>query len=97
MASGFCSSESSEKSHETDDNPGYLSLERIFTSEEFKVEDFGPARWLEDGFGYTTLEDSQTPEEKKPPSCCEGPEDERPKDVVRYEPETGMRKISGPF
>ncbi len=37
-----------------------LTLERIFSSDEFSQEKFGPARWLKDGSGYTTLEDSKT-------------------------------------
>ena len=37
-------------------DPGTLTLERIFSSNEFQSERFGPARWLEDGSGYTTLE-----------------------------------------
>ena len=56
-----------------------LTLERIFTDEEFEGEKFGPARWLEDGSGYTTLEDSETQEEGK--------------DIVRYDPETGKSEV----
>ncbi|HIJ53111.1 MAG TPA: S9 family peptidase, partial [Planctomycetes bacterium] len=58
---------------------GYLNLERIFDSNEFEAEKFGPARWLENGSGYTTLEDSDTQEGGK--------------DIVRYNPETGSREI----
>ena len=43
-------------------DPSKLTLERIFEEEEFEVETFGPARWLEDGSGYTTLEASVTAE-----------------------------------
>ncbi|GAH78206.1 unnamed protein product, partial [marine sediment metagenome] len=59
-----------------------LNLERIFSSDEFEPAKFGPARWLEDGSGYTTLEDSDTQEEGK--------------DIVRYEPETGSREVMVP-
>ena len=59
--------------------PAILTLERIFTDEEFETEDSGPARWLEDGSGYTTLEDS--------------PDRQDSKDIVRYDPETGKRQI----
>ena len=59
-----------------------LTLERIFSSEEFESEKFGPVRWLEDGSGYTTLEDSDTQESGK--------------DIVRYDPETGSREIMVP-
>jgi len=33
-----------------------LSLERIFSTGDFAGEGFGPAVWLEDGSGYTTVE-----------------------------------------
>ncbi|MDA1028432.1 MAG: hypothetical protein O3B41_05185 [Bacteroidetes bacterium] len=36
-----------------------LSLERLFSSSDFASEQFGPARWLEDGSGYTTVEASE--------------------------------------
>jgi dipeptidyl-peptidase-4 len=61
---------------------GELNLERIFSSDEFEPEKFGPARWLEDGSGYTTLEDSNTQESGK--------------DIVRYDPDTGGREIMVP-
>lgn len=35
-----------------------LTLERIFSSDELTLERFGPAKWLADGSGYTTLEQS---------------------------------------
>ncbi len=38
--------------------PENLTLERIFASGEFIPESFGPARWLKDGTGFTTLEKS---------------------------------------
>ena len=60
-------------------DPSQLTLERIFENEEFEVETFGPARWLEDGSGYTTLEASE--------------EDEEAKEIVRYDPATGERTI----
>jgi len=61
---------------------GELNLERIFSSDEFEPEKFGPARWLKDGSGYTTLEDSNTQEGGK--------------DIVWYEPKTGSREIMVP-
>jgi hypothetical protein len=33
-----------------------LTLDRIYGSKEFAPQPFGPARWLEDGTAYTTLE-----------------------------------------
>jgi dipeptidyl-peptidase-4 len=59
-----------------------LTLERIFEEEAFEVEIFGPARWLEDGSGYTTLEASKEVEETK--------------EIVRYDPSTGDRSVLVP-
>jgi dipeptidyl-peptidase-4 len=56
-----------------------LSLERLYDSEEFDLESFGPARWLSDGSGYTLLEDSSLVEDRQ--------------DIVRYDPATGDREI----
>lgn len=56
-----------------------LTVERIFGREEFKTADWGPAAWLKDGSGYTTLEKSA--------SLKDG------KDVVRYDPESGKREV----
>jgi len=56
-----------------------LTLERIFSSDEFKAEKFGPVRWLEDGTGYTTLEDSKSQESGK--------------DIVRYDPDSETREV----
>ncbi len=60
-------------------DPSLLTLERIFSSDEFKTEKFGPARWLQDGTGYTTLEDSKSLESGK--------------DIVRYDPNSGTREV----
>ena len=35
-----------------------LTLEKLFSDNEFSTKGFGPAWWLEDGSGYTTLEAS---------------------------------------
>jgi len=95
-AAASVAGEPSEKSNGSEDTAGRLSLERIFTSKEFEVKDFGPARWLENGTGYTTLEDSQAPIESEPPPSDEDSKDERPRDILRYEPESGMREIIVP-
>lgn len=63
-------------------DPSLLTLERIFTLKEFKAEDFGPARWLKNGKGYTTLEES--------------PQQNKRKDIVRYDPATGKRTVLVP-
>ena len=54
-----------------------LTLERIFSSREFASERFGPARWLEDGSGYTTVEPSAT---------VDGGDD-----IVRYDDDFGRK------
>jgi dipeptidyl-peptidase-4 len=54
-------------------------VRRIFATSEFQPERFGPARWLEDGRAYTTLEASEgTPGGS---------------DIVRYDTESGARTI----
>jgi len=56
-----------------------LTLERIFKEQEFKLKRFGPAVWLKDGSGYTTLEAS----------------DDFPlaREIIKYNPETGKRSV----
>ncbi len=56
-----------------------LTLERIFSSDEFSQEKFGPARWLKDGSGYTTLEDSKI--------LSKG------KDIIKYTPASSKREV----
>ena len=56
---------------------GLLNLKRIFSSEEFSPEPFGPIRWLKDETGYTTLEKNEN----------------SGRDIVKYEPETGKRIV----
>jgi dipeptidyl-peptidase-4 len=60
----------------------HLTLERIFSSQEFSGDSFGPARWLKEEQGYTTLERSSTREGAH--------------DIVRYDPESGERSILVP-
>ena len=64
----------------TDDSQ--LTLDRIFASDEFDAKGFGPARWLEDGSGYTVWERSE--------AIAGG------KDLVCYAPETGRRSVLVP-
>ena len=56
-----------------------LSLDRLFDSKEFDSNSFGPARWLDDEAGYTTLEPSA--------------EDEKVKEIIRYDIQTGRRSV----
>ena len=37
-------------------DPSRLTLDRIINENDFNTEGFGPARWLQDGSAYTTLE-----------------------------------------
>ncbi|MCP5046803.1 MAG: S9 family peptidase [bacterium] len=64
----------------TNPDPSQLTLERIFTSQEFTPKRFGPARWLKHKTGYTTLEDSAT----------------KGTDIIRYDPKSGNRTIEVP-
>ena len=58
---------------------GTLDHERIFSSGQFFSERFGPARWIDNGDGYTTLEAS--------------PDYRGARDVIRYETKTGERAV----
>jgi dipeptidyl-peptidase-4 len=58
-----------------------LSVQRIFGSADFRPDFFGPARWLDDGAAYTTLE--------KAPSG-------KGQDLVRYDSEKGTREVMVP-
>lgn len=55
-----------------------LTLENIFSRGMYRPEYFGPARWTDDGTGYTTLEQ---------PASGTGVE------IVRYDSKTGARSI----
>ena len=56
-----------------------LTLERIFSTREFTGESFGPAHWLTDASGYTTLERSA--------------QDRRLREIVRYDRQSGRREV----
>jgi len=56
-----------------------LNLERLFSSREFRSQRFGPARWLENGAGYTTLDTSES--------------ETGGRDIVKYETKTGKREV----
>ncbi len=61
-----------------EENTSLLTLERIFSSDEFAEERLGTPRWLKDGSGYTMLE---------PSAIVPGA-----RDIVVYEP-SGERRI----
>ncbi len=54
-------------------------LQRLFASRDFAPQRFGPARWLENGAAYSTLERSA--------------EAKGGTDIVRYETATGQRSV----
>jgi dipeptidyl-peptidase 4 len=54
-------------------------LHRMYASPDFEVKYFGPARWLDDGGFYTTVEPSSEVKDAQ--------------DIVRYETATGKREI----
>lgn len=56
-----------------------LTLERIYKEKDFTKKRFGPARWLEDGSGYTILEKSQ--------------EFSDARNIIKYNPKNGERFI----
>lgn len=54
-----------------------FTLKRIFNSDDFKLKTFGPARWLDNETGYTTLEPAAG--------------DEKVKEIIRYTIPSGER------
>src|SRR5216684_1153180 len=54
-------------------------LHKIYASDDFEVKVFGPARWLDGGEGYTTVERSTSQNGAA--------------DIVRYDTATGKRGI----
>ena len=57
-------------------------LKRIFASKDFEVKRFGPARWIEGGRAYTTVEGSGDADAGK--------------SIVRYDAATGERRVLVP-
>jgi dipeptidyl-peptidase-4 len=56
----------------------YAQIDRIFSSSDYQVPRFGPARWLAGGTAYTTVEPSA---------------DGTARDIVRYDAATGARSV----
>src|SRR5438034_3631981 len=54
-------------------------LRRLYASRDFASQRFGPARWIENGTAYTTVEPSEAVQGSV--------------DIVRYETATGARSI----
>jgi dipeptidyl-peptidase-4 len=59
-------------------------LSRIFEKREYTTASFGPARWLDEGKSYTTLEASSAKEAGSP------------KEIVSYDTATGRREVLVP-
>jgi dipeptidyl-peptidase 4 len=60
-------------------SPATLTLDRLFSSGDFASQFFGPARWIDGGSGYTTLEASASAKAGR--------------DIVRYDTPTGSRAV----
>jgi dipeptidyl-peptidase-4 len=58
------------------------TLRRIFASDEFAGKHFGPARWLQSGEAYVTVEPSATAKDAS--------------DIVRYDAASGKREVLVP-
>jgi len=80
----LCYLESIPANAETND-PALLTLQRIFGAEEFHSESWGPACWLKDGSGFTTLETSD--------KYKNDIKNKDAQDVVRYNPQNGRKEI----
>ncbi len=50
----------SSQNHEGKGSASKLTVERIFASDEFRADRFGPVLWLKDSSGYLTLEESES-------------------------------------
>ena len=50
----------SSQNHEGKRSASTLTVERIFASDEFRADRFGPVLWLKDSSGYLTLETSES-------------------------------------
>jgi dipeptidyl-peptidase-4 len=75
LAAIFALAPSPAAAQETD--PGTVTLDRLFSA-DFRGGFFGPARWLDDGEAYTTLERS---------------EDGQGRDLIRYDTRTGEKSL----
>jgi dipeptidyl-peptidase-4 len=65
-----------------EEDSSLITLNKIYGSNYFRAERFGPTRWLDDGTGYTTLE---------PSGNNKGGDD-----IVSYDAASGTRKILVP-
>jgi len=76
------------KQKEAKQGESQLSLKQIYQDYEFSSDYIGRIRWLKDGSGYTSVEDSKSIKTDE-----EGKEQSIGKDIVIYDPETLSRKV----
>ena len=74
LLSGAASAQQDERARVLDQQ-----LERIFKTNEYALPRFGPARWLEDGTAYTSVERAPGPDGGW--------------DIIRYDAVTGARSV----
>ena len=81
LAAWSCTLPAQSSDAQRDSRPeadGGVTLEGLFGRSDYSPARFGPARWLDDGAGYTTLEPAEEGEGR---------------DVVLYDPATGKRSV----
>jgi dipeptidyl-peptidase-4 len=61
------------------EDPSIITIDRIYNSQDFASERFGPARWMEKGKSHSTLEESD--------------EHSGFRDIVKYNSESGEKAI----
>lgn len=67
---------------------------KMLVSDDLDPKTFGPAKWLDEGKAYTTLEDSKTATlAKDPKDTSAEKKPKNAKDLVRYDTATGKRSI----
>lgn len=76
-------------------DPSVLTVDRIFGPEpDFKPEDWGPARWFDDGSAYTSVEVAERLKPAGKTDSGKSDSGKPAKDIVRYRPESGQREVA---
>jgi dipeptidyl-peptidase-4 len=70
-----------------------LTLERIFSSEEFAARTVRAVCWLPDSSGFTTLEDPVAPAAAPSGQTQDEPDEKKSRDLIRYRCPTGTREV----
>jgi len=78
----------SNKSHKASKLTSSLTLNTIYKDKAFESEKIGRIRWLKDGSGYTSIEDSKATRINDA-----NKEESIGKDIVIYNPKTLARKV----